>query len=54
MNCIWNKEKMPSRGNSKPLSLFIRREIKQIVVITQAYKRQQPSVKVNSTCKQSY
>jgi len=35
MNCMWNEKKLPSRG-SLYLCLFIRRVIKQTVVIIKA------------------
>ena len=38
INSIWNKEELPEEWKESIIVLFIRRAIKQIVVITEAYR----------------
>ena len=62
INSIWNKEELPEEWKESLLYLFIRREIKQILVIIGAYHFgsyvqhfiQHPAVKVNSICRGNY
>jgi hypothetical protein len=48
-NSIWNKEELPGSGRSQSLFLFVRRVIKQIAVIIEAYHFFQPHTKFYPT-----